>query len=393
MVKSALRHLCMLFFGLFLCVPSPAAASDQLSPRLKPGGGKWRIGYYEGGAYNDYVPVAKATTARLVELGWIKPGVMECLKGATSASDIWTCLSESESDFLEFPADAYWSADWKDELRKNNRADFIRRAKEKHDLDLVLAMGTWAGQDLAANDHDIPTLVCSTSNAVASGIIKSPEDSGFDHVHARVDPTRYARQIKLFHDIVGFKKLGLVFENSKEGISYAGLDQITPLAKQLGFELITCEAPFSDVTLEEAQKAVQACHEELAPKVDAFYITIHRGVNKKSIAALLKPLFENKVPTFAMGTLFEVNAGAMMSMAQPNFTYAGNFYGDVAARILNGERPRDISQILPDPQDVRVNIETARRIGFHIPVDVLSDAEETLDVIETFDDKTAPPSK
>lgn len=392
MFSSAFR-LFTLFIGLCLCVPSPAAAQGQLSPRLKPGGGKWRIGYYEGGAYNDYAPVAKATAARLVELGWIKPGVMECLKGTTDSAGIWACLSGAESDFVEFPADAYWSADWKDGPRQERRADFMRRAKEKHDLDLVLAMGTWAGQDLAANDHDIPTLVCSTSNAVASGIIKSPEDSGFDHVHARVDPTRYARQIKLFHDIVGFKKLGLVFERSKEGISYAGLDQITPLANQLGFELVTCEAPFSDVSLEEAQKAVLACHEELAPKVDAFYITIHRGVNKKGINALLKPLFEYKIPTFAMGTLYEVNAGAMMSMAQPDFKYAGVFYGDVAARILNGERPRDISQILPDPQDVRINIETARRIGFHIPVDALSDAEETIDVIENLGDETAPPAK
>jgi len=378
---------CITFLAAMLLAAAwtgPAAGSG-LDPVAKAGGGKWRVGYYEGGAYNDYVPVTKAALSRLASLGWIPGDAMDCVNKATDSAGIWTCLSEHPGQYIEFPKDAYWSADWKDDRRKANKEDFINRAKTRRDLDLVFALGTWAGQDLANNEHDTPIVVCSTSNAISSGIIKSAEDSGFDHVHARVDPTRYARQVRLFHEIVGFKRLGVVFENSVEGRSYAGMDQIEPLAKELGFTLVTCEAPFAGVSLKEAEDAVMACDEELAQKTDAVYVTIHRGVNRQSIKKLLAPFFERKIPTFAMGTLYEVNAGALMSMAQPDFTYAGDFYGDVAARILNGERPRDISQILPDPQDLRVNLETARLIGFHIPVDVLSDAEEILDAIEDVD--------
>ena len=36
-------------------------------------------------------------------------------------------------------------------------------------------------------------------------IIRSVEDSGLDHVHARVDPWRYERQVRVFHNIIGFK--------------------------------------------------------------------------------------------------------------------------------------------------------------------------------------------
>ncbi|NDY55477.1 hypothetical protein G3N56_01795 [Desulfovibrio sulfodismutans] len=371
-------------FVLCLALPPFAFAQQNYQPVHKNGEGKWRIGFYQGGEYNDYAPVTKALVGRLAELGWIKPSIGECLATARDSESVWTCLTRADSDYLEFVADAFWTAQWKDDLRQARRADFMNRATTRRDLDLVLALGTWAGQDLATDEHDIPVLVCSTSNALFSGIVQSAEDSGHDHVHARVDPTRYARQVRLFHRIVGFKRLGVVYENSREGISYAGMDQIGPVARELGFELVTCEAPFSGVTQAEAEGAVLACHEELAAKVDAVYLTIHRGLNMKSIGRLLEPLFARNIPTFAMGTLYEVNAGAMMSMAQPDFRYAGDFYAETMARILRGERPRDISQILLDPQDVRVNIAVAKRIGFHLPVDIISDAQETLSVIEDY---------
>ncbi|MEF3696961.1 ABC transporter substrate-binding protein [Desulfolutivibrio sp.] len=369
---------------LCLALPQFAAAEQKYQPVHENGGEKWRIGFYQGGEYNDYAPVTKALAERLAALGWIKPSIGECLATARDSASVWTCLAQADSDYLEFVADAFWTAQWKDDLRQARRADFISRATTRRDLDLVLALGTWAGQDLATDEHDIPVVVCSTSNALFSGIVASAEDSGHDHVHARVDPTRYARQVRLFQRIVGFKRLGVVYEHSREGISYAGMDQIEPLSRELGFELVTCEAPFSGVTLEAAEGAVLACHEELAAKVDAVYLTIHRGLNMKSIGRLLEPLFARNIPTFAMGTLYEVNAGAMMSMAQPDFRYAGDFYAETMARILRGERPRDISQILLDPQDVRVNIAVAKRIGFHLPVDIISDAQETLSVIEDY---------
>ena len=375
---SSIAIACFLLFA----TPSPAQQYD-FSPHAKADGGRWRIGYMEGGHYNDYVPVLKAILERLVQLEWLESGVMECVADADRSRQIWSCLEHAESPYLEFPADAYWSAAWDNDKRILNKRLFLERASKRNDLDLMLALGTWAGLDLSNDHHHVPTVVCSTSNALGAGIIHSAEDSGHDHVHARIDPTRYARQVALFHKVVGFKRLGVVYEDSPEGRTYAGLDQINPLAARLGFELISCQAPFSNVSLEASVDSVMACHQELAAKVDAMYVTIHRGVNSRSICRLLQPFMDARIPTFAMGTLYEVNAGALMSIAQPDFSYAGDFYAETMARILNGEKPRDISQILLDPQDLRVNVETARRIEFHLPVEVLSDARE---LVESIDD-------
>ena len=78
--------------------------------------------------------------------------------------------------------------------------EIIDRLNRKKDIDLIIAAGTWAGQDLANDRHKTPTIVISTSNPLSSGIIKSLEDSGYDHVHARMNPYRYERQVRIFHD-------------------------------------------------------------------------------------------------------------------------------------------------------------------------------------------------
>ena len=66
-------------------------------------------------------------------------------------------------------------------------------------------MGTWAAQDISNAKINIPAMGISISDPIASGIIKSVEDSGNEYFTARVDPTRDERQIRIFHDIVGFK--------------------------------------------------------------------------------------------------------------------------------------------------------------------------------------------
>lgn len=377
-MRHALLFIIVAVFVTVLTVGSAAAGK----PTAKADGTPWRIGYYEGGHYKDYVPVTKATIARLIELGWIENPDRACLDKAEKSQEIWACLQHSQGPYLEFVKDAYWSADWDKDARAANKKAYMERAAAG-DIDLMLALGTWAGQDMANNEHSVPTVVCSTSNPLSAGIIKSAEDSGFDHIHARYDPKRYGRQVQLFHEAVGFKTLGIVFEDSKEGRSYAGVDQIEPVANERGFVLKICHAPFTDVEPEEASARVLECHEKLAPEVDAIYITSHRGVTKDSIADLLEPLFEHKVPSFAMGTLYEVNAGAMMSMAQPDFKYAGDFYGDVAIRILKGEKARDIAQVFPDPQEVRINLKAAELIDFHFPLELMADADEILEEIET----------
>ncbi len=160
----------------------------------------------------------------------------------------------------------------------------------------MIAMGTWAGQDLATNEHSVPTMVVSTSDPIKSKIIVSAEDSGFDHLHAKVDPDRYSNQVRLFYEVIGFERLGLVYEDSVDGRTYAAVEDVQRVATELGFKLVKCEAPFSGISVEEATAGVIKCHRELAPKVDALFLTVHRGAVCEAMPAIMAPLLGKTCP-------------------------------------------------------------------------------------------------
>ncbi|MCJ7541020.1 MAG: ABC transporter substrate-binding protein, partial [Desulfobacterales bacterium] len=286
MISSIHRVFILLItIGLFLMLPFSTVADDDTSPITKSGK-KWRLGYYEGGPYTNYPLNLRALIKGFAKLGWMEKTTIPTLENialelmpnrklkkldTNNSTLIWKWLSKNiKSEYVQFVDSACWSSNWNGDQRKKNRKEAIELLK-KGDIDLIIAMGTWAGQDLANNEHSVPTVVMSTSDPVRAGIIKSPEDSGYAHVHAMCDPSRYLRQLRLFHSIINFEKLGVVYENTIEGRTYASLQDIEQVARERDFKIMYCEAPFSGVDEKKATEAIIKCHTELAKKVDAVY--------------------------------------------------------------------------------------------------------------------------
>jgi ABC-type uncharacterized transport system substrate-binding protein len=382
-IVAAMKSRAIIVGLLVSCLWSVAAgAADTHHHSLNPTtnhGRKWRIGYLEGGPYSNYPLNLKALVVALAEIGWVDKVDAIPQGSETDTSLMWQWISgHVHSDYITFVADAYWSSNWDmDGLRIRNRRAVIKRLNAEKNIDLMLAMGTWAGQDLATDNHRVPTIVMSSSDPVGSGIIKSDQDSGFDHVNARVDPTRYERQLRIFHDIVGFTRLGIVYEkDTLEGNTYAAIDDVRKLAAERGFDIVSCHAPFSNVTQEAAFDSVLRCHRDLAPAIDAFYLTVHRGVDLDRMPELLAPFFEYKVPTFSQSGSHEVQRGVLLSIARAGFKYIAGFHAQTIAKIFNGARPRDLEQRFQDPPRIAINTQTAQVIGYDPAVEILNTADE-----------------
>jgi len=345
-------------------------------------GKKWRIGYYEGGPYSNYQSILKTIVVSLMDSGWIQHAPIPKCQDESETRTLWNFLSiKIQSDYIEFIPDAYWTSKWNDEVRKKIKHDIIKRLKNNKDIDLMLAFGTWAGQDLANNQHNTPTMVISSSDAVNAGIIKSINDSGFDHVHAMVDPNKSERQIRIFYDVVGFKKLGIAYENDKDGRSYAAVDDVQKLSDELGFEMIECQLPIESGIVNEDIELVK-CYEQLATKIDSMYITDYGGLTKQNITKLLSPLFEYKIPTFAQTRYDLVKNGVLMSAGRSDYNADGKFYSQTMAKIMNGAKPRHLPQKFESPLKIAINLESAKKIGFRFPLDILAGAFKMYETIQ-----------
>jgi len=374
-----MKVLIVLLTTLFSVFAPLSHAADQgnfSTAPVKNGQQRWKIGYYEGGAYSDYQKILIETVKGLMKLGWIEEQAIPAPQGEQTAQ-LWRWLSSDiNSEYIEFVANAHYSAGWNEGLRKQRATEVIDRLNGKQDLDLMIAMGTWAGKDLANKRHTTPTMVLSASDPLASGIIQSVEDSGYSHLHASVDPNRYERQIRIFYDVVNFKRLGVAFENSVNGRSYAAIEVLQRLSESKGFELVSCYtlSDISDVVA--AEDSVKKCFNELAGKVDAIYVTLQGGINGQSIPALVSIANKHHIPTFSQSGSTEVKQGFLLSLSQAGFRYVGEFHAGTFAKVFNGARPNQLTQLFEEPPKVALNLKTAELVGFNPPLLLLGAADE-----------------
>ena len=373
---------------LIACLVSiNALATDKKAFSMEPNlnnGKKWRIAYYEGGPYIDYQQIFSETIRGLMHLGWIETSELPKQKGEETKT-LWEWLAtKAKSKYLEFPKDAYYSAEWTNKQRKEKVNSLVQRLNHTKDIDLLIAMGTQAGQDFANNQHHTPTLVLSSSDPIAAGIIKSAEDSGFNHIHATVDPTRYERQIRVFHEIINFKKLGIFFEDSVNGRSFSAIDIVKKIANERNFDVIVCYT-FDEIIDDNKAKddSVKKCFQELIDKkVDAIYVTQQYGVNNGTIPKLVEMSLENHIPTFSQAGSSEVKYGFLLSLSQAGFKYIGDFHAQTIAQVLNGAKPGELGQLFKEPPKIAINLRTAEIIGFNPPLVMLGAADEMFEQIQ-----------
>jgi ABC-type uncharacterized transport system substrate-binding protein len=386
-----LKSKFLLVISLLLLWPVAGFAGQQIF-KVEPttnDGEKWRVGYYEGGAYINYQQQLTETVRGLMQLGWLETADLPRQSGE-STDMLWKWLStEAKSEYIKFIADAHYTALWEKDTRIKMEDEIVFRLNNDKDIDLMIGMGTWAGKGLANYRHRTNTLVFSTSNPISSGIIKSVEDSGFDHVHVRVDPKRNERQLKVFHEMIEFHKLGVVYEDSLAGRSYAAIDTIEALAKTHDFEIIRChtKSDISDKKL--AEEGVIKCFNQLAKKADAIYVTQQGGVNSRSVPFLVEIANENKIPTFSQSGAGEVSYGVLASLSRAGYKYVGQFHAETIAKVFNGAQPNQLNQLYEEPPKIALNLKTAEIIGFDPPIVLLGATDELFDEIK---DSRAPNS-
>lgn len=366
-----------------------SAAGDKSENDFKPvknGEKKWRIGYCESTTFSNYAGIFNGLIHGLEEYGWIKNGTqLPYIEGQNDSSVMWKWLSRTNmGDYIEFPADAYYSLDTMQTINGVLPEDqIINRMNTKNDIDIMIVMGTRAGTLLANDKHRVPTFVFSASNAYNSGIVKAIDYSTSDHIWAHMDTTRFKRQLQVFNDIFKFKKLGIVYEDSDLGRSYSALSDIESMAKERGFSIERefVNEPIDSSDMERYRVDMKAAYNRLSTRVDAFYITIG-SVDTKWLGDLLTPFYEKKIPVFSQLGVDEVQHGALMSITLFDFQNMGRFGADTMIRKMSGIEVKKLPQVYENTPQILLNLEAARKVGYKPTFDIMLVADKIFKKIE-----------
>lgn len=328
-------------------------------------GHKWRVAYYEGGPYIDYQIVFSEMIKELMKQGWIEKAEVPKVN-EDDFYPFWYWLSTTaKSDYLMFPLDAFYSSKWDPQQRDQNILDLIyTRLIHLNDIDIIVGLGTQAAKDLMIKDNKVPTMIVTASDLIKAKLLKDENDHTYKNVHATVTLYRYEKQIDIFYKALNFKKMGIFYENTVNGISYSGIDVVLKKSKELGFSVEVCFT--KDETIDsqtERENSVLHCVDELFAKgVDALYIVTQSGVNQKTLPIISKSLIDHKIVSFSQQGINEVKLGILMSSAG-NLKLAGKYESMIFSKILSGVPIESISQVFNDPIFIVINLSTMRKLG------------------------------
>ncbi len=307
----------------------------------------YRIAYIEAGEYWTYTETFNAIKNHLEAKGY--------------------------KDKVVYPAELNFSPGWdqKEALQKD-----AAKLMARDDVDLVIAAGTAATEAiLKYNNRKTPILAMAVADAVKSKFVKSQDDSGLDNFTVRIVPGRYKRMFEIFHEVVGFKTLGLIYPDNENGHKYSNVEDAHQVAKEMGFEIIAYDKIGDAESSVDCEAGISYLIDQ---GIDAFFIPALNCFDWKlnDVAPLLDMLTQKRIPTFSREGTRTVKAGALMGFSTYDFRDRGQFLGERVASILKGESPRKLTMVDNATPKITFNLKVAADIEFDPSVDILAASDE-----------------
>ena len=348
----------------------PESETNETAPNMKSGDPKKRLCVV---SYDEYIPFSRQLyyiLAGLEENGWIKEGSVPFTaegieREKTYVDEMYEILEKTDlGPYIEFSPGACYYLAYEDE---NEIAEDLKKRASEGDIDLIITTGTSAGVFVKDLDLKVPMIDFSATDPVASGIIDSAtEGSGNPYVWAQVEPSLPLRQLKYYHSIKPFYRLGVIIYGDE---TISGVPDIKQSAEEIGFSLVKYnidEQPRETAEDKEAYyKLVEEKVQEMAGEnIDAFFLTVDLINDMEYLMPLLSYFYEKRIPVYLMDDVSVVEAGALMLISANDMENVGRFVADVIGKTLNGAEAGSLPCVYTSAPSIYVNYDVAMDIQY-----------------------------
>jgi len=280
---------------------------------------------------------------------------------------LWHILKPSEESFKRVVEKVY-DVNWTEVSagQSKEKLEEILKSIDPAKTDLVYSYGTTVALATKKTIKDIPIVFNIVYDPIGAGVINSWEHSGSNIVGGSIKVSPEA-QLKALRMIVNFKKLGVLC-NPKEKQAVLGVEEFKALQDKFGYTIVV--ADFS--SLEELNNAMRVFDEA---KVDAVMCT-SASMILTNAEAVANALIERKLP--ALSPVIEVAQKGVFMGLGANYANLGEKVGEIALKVLAGEKPNDIRSVTLEKFDMIVNLKSANKMGTAVPEKVLKLATEII---------------
>jgi len=241
-------------------------------------------------------------------------------------------------------------------------------------VDLIHPISTPVAQACvaAAEGTGIPIVFSTVSNPVLAGLVDSWEHPGPHNITGVSDRLNTDNTLDMIKAICpDFKVIGIVYD-AGEANACATVAQMKESLSEAGFaEPVEANCPTSAEVKTAAESLVGRCDVMWWPDSN----TVAQGCT-----ALVGVCEENQLPLFGpTGWSVEPEYGCIGACGVSDYTEIGIEAGHIAARILLGEDPANISVTTPAAEQLPVlNPAAAERMGVTIPQWLLDKARKVV---------------
>lgn len=349
-----------------------------------PQGKKWRVAVNQSGNFNDFSKVFKGMTIALMEDNLIKtyPPIYNADFDYSAPGEFDKLAQATKGGCIEFVEGSFHNYNWD---RKGVYEDKLTYKQQiaNGQINMIWTFGTITGLYYADSTLGIPVLVIDATSPEGAGIIGPGDYSDKPNIHVQKDRTRYMAEVVLFHNLLKFKRMGILIDNTEDNQSGQDIFEIRSLAKNMGFELVPCYGDIMGRNLKQADADFKRCLKELSQeKLDALFLTlVYRP--KEPLFPLIKPFIDRGIPIYSQYGDEDVRAGALLSLSESDMIHASLFEANVVKQIvIEGKKPEEISQIFHAPLSISFNMHTARLIEWQPSFEALIAIDNVYSTIE-----------
>lgn len=307
---------------------------------------------------------ASATQARTLRVGVVTDGAAGRQVFSVQAIEREIANIAAPDTQILLPPEKIFVGDWS----LDGAAAALDRALADRDVDVVITLGILTSQQAARRG--------SLAKPVIAPLVIDPVLQGYPLVEGRsgrhnfayvADFQSVANEVRTFHDIVGFKYLVALVDDSL----IAALPQLSGKATELAAALK------SRIDIVRVGDHVDAALASIPPGVDAVYVTPLR-FDERQVKQLADGLAARKLPTFSVVGRSEIEAGMLMTTggAERDIERLARRVVIMIQRIAGGEDPARFEVGFPTTQRLVLNMRVADSIGFSPRWQFLTDAEQ-----------------